>query len=448
MSASTQPAPVPSRPPATPGPGPVPVPPPVHPGPSRRWLVPAGLALIGLLAGALYLALRTNQATQTGSADLVRTVQATAGTLERVVRIAGQTAARNYVTVRVPSFRAPDSGRDLTLVKLADAGTFVKKGDIVAELDAQSLRDHIDDAQDQVLQAENAVLKQRAQQEVERETLQHNIRVAKADLDKARLDHAAGEVKTEIERELLRLAVEEAEAAYKQLQRDVAFKAAADAADLAILQVAVRKAQIHVDNHRNDLRSFVIRAPMDGLVVMHQTFRQGQTVQVQLGDNVRPGQPFMKIVDISSMQLEGLVSQADSNQFRIGQRAIIGLDAFPDLRFEGRIESIGALAVQGMWETYYVRNVPVRIAIEGSDPRLIPDLSAWADVRLATEPNAIIVPREAVRSENGQDFVYVKVNNKFVKRPVELGLKNTTHVAVKSGLEAGEEVAVGDVDPK
>lgn len=446
MSASTQPAPVPSRPPATPGPGPVPVPPTVQPKPPRRWLVPAGLALIGLLAGALYLALRTGQQTRTGSTDLVRTVQATAGTLEQVVRIAGQTSARNYANVIVPSFRAPDSGRDLTLTNLAAAGTFVKKGEVVAELDAQSLRDHIDDTQDQVLQAENAVLKKRAEQEVERETLQHNLRVAKADLDKAKLESTAGEVKTVIERELLRLAVAEAEAAYKQLQRDVAFKDTADAAELAILQVGVQQAQIHLQNHQNDLRGFVIRAPMDGLVVMTQTFRQGQMNQVQLGDNVRAGQPIMKIVDVSSMQVEGLVSQADSSQFRIGQYATVGLDAFPDLRFHGKIYSIGALAVKGLWDSYYVRNVPVRIAIEGSDPRLIPDLSAWADVRLGTEQNTIIVPREAVHSENGQDFVYVKAKNQFVKRPVELGLRNATHVAVKSGLKAGEEVAVGKVN--
>jgi hypothetical protein len=62
------------------------------------------------------------------------------------------------------------------------------------------------------------------------------------------------------------------------------------------------------------------------------------------------------------------------------------VDAFPDLKFKGRIHSIGALATRsGMGESYWVRSVPVKIAIEGNDPRLIPDLSAWAFVESAQQ---------------------------------------------------------------
>lgn len=423
------------------------MPPPVHPKPPRRWLLPSALALMGLLGGALYLMLKPTQATRTGSTDLVRTARATAGTLERILRVAGQTSARNYATIIVPVFRGPDSGRDLTLTELAPAGSFVKKGDIVAQMDAQTLKDHIDDVVDLVQQAENDVLKKRAEQDVERESMQQNLRVAKADLDKAKLELAAGEVRTEIERELLKLSADEAEAAYKQLLRDVAFKNAADAAELKILQITVQRQKIHLNNHQNDVQKFVMRAPMDGLVVMTQTFRQGQTRQVEKGDQVHPGQPFMKIVDTSSMQVEASVSQAYSSELRVGQHATIGLDAFPGLEFPGRVYSIGALAVKGMWDTYYVRNVPVRITIEGRDPRLIPDLSAWAHVRLgAAEANGIIVPREAVRIEGDRNVVYVKGPKGFEKRVVELGLKSTTQVAVRSGLKDGEEVAIGSID--
>jgi hypothetical protein len=159
---------------------------------------------------------------------------------------------------------------------------------------------------------------------------------------------------------------------------------------------------------------------------------------------VHPGQPFMKIVDTNSMHVEAAVSQTESSDFRVGQEAAIGLDAFPGLQFRGKVYSIGALAVKGMWDTYYIRNVPVRISIEGHDSRLIPDLSAWAHVRIgAGDTNAIIVPREAVRTEGGQNVVYVKGQQRFVKRVVELGTKTTTQVAIRSGLKAGEEVATG-----
>ncbi len=447
MSASTHPAPLPIRQPEPPGPGPVRVPQPVHPKPPRRWLVPTALAFMGLLGGALYLMLKPAQATKTGSADLVRTARAVSGNLDRVVRVAGQTSARNYATIMVPVFRGPDSGRDLTLTKLAGAGTFVKKGDIIAEMDTQSLSDHIDDVEDQVQQANNDVLKKKAEQDVERESMQQNLRVAKADLDKAKLDLSAGEVKTEIERELLKLSADEADAAYKQLQRDVAFKNAADAAELKILEITVRRQNIHLNNHKSDLSRFTMKAPMDGLAVMTQVFRQGQNTQIQLGDMVHPGQQIMKIVDTSSMQVEARVSQADSSEFRVGQQASIGLDAFPGLQLRGKVYSIGALAVKGMWDTYYIRNVPVSISIEGRDPRVIPDLSAWAHVRTgAGETNAVIVPLEAVRTQGGESVVYVKGEKGLEKRTVELGLKTTTQVAVRSGVKAGEDVATGSAN--
>jgi HlyD family secretion protein len=445
MSAFTQPSPRPRREPSQPAPGPVPVPPPAEPRPPRRWLLPLGVVAAIVLGGALYLLLRPGSQTQTGSTGLVQTAQVTTGPIERSVRISGQTSARDFVTIRVPVFRGPDSGRELTLMNLATPGATVKQGDIVAELDAQTLRDHLDDVSDQVLQAENNVLKKKAEQEVEWESLQQSLRVAKADRDKARLDLSAAEVKTEVERELLKLTADEAEAAYTQLQRDLANKKAADLAELRILEITARQEHLHWERHESDLQRFKIRAPMGGLVVMSQLFRGGQMHQTQEGDMVHPGQEFMKIVDPRSMQVEALVSQADSSEFRVGQRAIVGLDAFPGLRLRGRIYSIGAMAVKGMWDTYYIRNVPVLVAIEDTDSRLIPDLSAWANVPIERVESAAIIPSEAVRIDGTRSVVYVKNGKGFEKRPVELGVRTPTQVSIASGLRPGEVVALGPV---
>jgi hypothetical protein len=334
-----------------------------------------------VLAGGLWLALRQNAVDKGGTGGATPATPAAAAAAQRVLRISGQTSARRFATIMVPVFAGPDSGRDLVLMKSADAGALVRKGDIVAEFDPQSLRDHIDDLNDTVQAAENDVEKKRADQDVEWESLQQRLRVAKSDLDKAGLELKAAEVKTNIERELLKLAFDEAQAAYRELSKDAASKKIADRAELRMLEITAERHKVHRGNHARDLARFTMRAPMDGLVVMLQSWRGGEMRQIQQGDQVFPGQQFMKIVDPTSMQVEAWVSQADVSRFRVGQVANIGLDAFPEARFEGRIYSIGAIAVKGIWETYYIRNIAVRIAIEGSDKRLIPDLSAWAQVR-------------------------------------------------------------------
>ena len=118
----------------------------------------------------------------------------------------------------------------------------------------------------------------------------------------------------------------------------------------------------------------------------------------------------------------------------------IGLDAFGDLKFTGRVHSIGALAVGGWRQNDFVRNVPVRIAIEGADPRLIPDLSAHCDVLRETAPGQLQVPLAAVESRGGRPTGAVKNGPQFETREVTLGKRNSTHVAVLAGLKDGDEV--------
>lgn len=372
---ATQPLPAPVRQPVEPSPGPTPLPSPAQPPRRRWWTLAALIAVIGL-GIALYLLLRP--APQTGGTSLVPAAPAPVVPVNGRVRLTGQTSARNYAQITVPVFRGPDSGGDLTLIEAAAAGSMVKKGDIVAKFDPQKVIDHLDDVRDQVEQAENDLKKRKADEEVEWVNLQQSLKEAKAAWDKALLDMKAAEVKTDIEREIYRLNAEEAEANYKQLQKEGALRKASQAAQMRILEITAERQRIHMNNHARDLEHFTLRTPLSGLAVMATTRRGPEQRQVQVGDQVYPGMLIMKIIDPNSMQMEGAVSQTDSGFFRVGQTATIGLDAFPELKFRGKIYSVGAMAVRGIWDTNYIRTVPIRISIEGRDQRLIPDLSAWA----------------------------------------------------------------------
>jgi len=364
------------------------------------------------------------------------------GALVRTVRVAGVIAARNYALMSVPVLRGPESRGNLTLMKLAKGGSYVNKGDLVALMDTQTAQDHIDDHKDTLAQSEQDMLKRKAEQAVDWGNLQQTLKLARANLDKATLEDRAGEVKTDVERELLRLNLEEAQATYKQREADLAVTREGDRAELRILEITHQRNQIHLDRHLVDIVRFEMKAPMPGLVVMQQVFRSGEMAQIQEGDQVSPGQPIMKIVDPRSMQIEASANQTQSSQLRVGQVATVGLDAFPELRLNSRVYSIGALAVRSSRESHYLRIVPLRIVIEGGDSRLIPDLSGWADVEVERHDNVIIVPCEAVHIDQGQAAVFVKGASQFEKRAVTLGPANHIQVAVLEGLRAGEEVAL------
>jgi multidrug resistance efflux pump len=385
----------------------------------------------------------TQPAQQSAVPAGIRTVAATTGTFTRTIRVAGQTSAIHLTNITAPLMRGREAGSEMILLYLAPPGSWVKKGALIAQIDAQAMQDHVDDLADTIEEARTDIEKRRAEQAIEWENLQQNLRVAKSNVDKLELDYKASETLTDIQRQLARLSLEEAQATYKQQSADLAAKRKGHAADIRILELTMARHQRHRDRHARDIKNFSIYAPMDGLIVMEQTFRGSEFGQIQQGDQLRSGQRFMKVVNTKEMQVEGVVNQAESGQFRVGQRARVKLDAFPGIEFDGEVHSIGALATSGSRSgSQYVRTVPVRVSIEGSHEKLIPDLSASADVVVETASNQVTVPSSAVRTENGKSVVYVRTATGFETRPVDIGMSNGTHVAIASGLNAGEQVRV------
>ena len=74
---------------------------------------------------------------------------------------------------------------------MAKSGSLVKKGELLAEIDYTNTRDHIDDVEDLVTAAAKDIVKRKAEQAVEWENLNQTLRVAKAELDKARIEARA-----------------------------------------------------------------------------------------------------------------------------------------------------------------------------------------------------------------------------------------------------------------
>jgi HlyD family secretion protein len=413
---------------------------PAKPPSRKKWRIVAAVVLgVAAIAYLLWPATAKKPSVQT----TVRTAKVAVGSFERVLRLTGNTAARNFASITAPMMRGPDSGRNLVLIKLAAAGSIVKKGDLVADIDAQPLRDHVDDLDSDVRQANADVKKRKAEQSIELENLKQTLRTAQATWDKAKLDSNAAEIRTAIDKELLQLGVDEAEAQYNELKNEISETEAKNRAEIKVLEyTSVRHAR-HRDRHKNDIEKFTMRAPIGGLVVMQTLWRQGDMGQVQQGDQVSPGQPFMKIVDTSSMQVEARVNQVESEGLRIGHKARINFDAFPTLQLNGKVHNVGAMGVGGWREQYYLRTIPVVISIEGADNRVIPDLSASADVVLEQKENALVAPLDAVLSEGGKHVVYTRQGDRFLSREVRIGGRNNTQVEILAGLNAGDEIALG-----
>jgi RND family efflux transporter MFP subunit len=325
-------------------------------------------------------------------------------------------------------------------------GSMVKEGDVVAEIDGQNVKDHLDDVEAQVNQSELDLRRVRADQRARREQMEQTVREAKAQLEKAQQDMKALAVKTDIQREQMKLALEEAELNYKVMQSQLTLLDERQAAEWRIAELGQESQIRHRDRHRHDLERMTMRAPRTGQLVLRSLMRNGEQTQIRVGDEVAAGMAIAKIVDLSSMQVEASISQTECELVKLGQKAVVRFDAYPGLALDGKVEAVGTMASSGRRVNYYVRRVPVRIAIDAADTRVLPDLTASADVVLEEQDDALVIPREAVQESGGKSVVMVKQGESVAPREVELGITGNTVVSVLSGLREGEQVAVQGVE--
>jgi membrane fusion protein, multidrug efflux system len=132
-----------------------------------------------------------------------------------------------------------------------------------------------------------------------------------------------------------------------------------------------------------DLSRTEVRSPLSGII--------SQADRLQVGQMMVSGLPAVSVVGIDQTWIEANFKETDLTNMRVGQRATIKFDAYPDLKLTGRVASIGAGTgsefsaqnANGNW-VKVTQRVPVRVAIEGKSSRaMIAGLSAY--VRIDTD---------------------------------------------------------------
>ena len=212
-----------------------------------------------------------------------------------------------------------------------------------------------------VSQGQLDIARRKAQLVAQMEGLNQRLRVAKATWERARQDARATPVKNPITQEMLRLAVEEYQEAYQEAARQIPLTEERQLADLKLYELSNEYDVRHLNRHLRDFERCSIRSPMDGMVVMQTAYRGGDLYQIEVGDRLSPGQPFMRVVDPASMQLDAVMNQTESEMVRLGQRATVRFDAFPEIVIKGRVQAVGALAIGGRRVNFNVRGVGVRV---------------------------------------------------------------------------------------
>ena len=276
-----------------------------------------------------------------------------------------------------------------------------------------------------------------------------NHQNAQANMSKARADVVETRRTLERNRQLLRDGVvsqadfDTAETRYQQALDAVR------AAEGSVVQTRGAYQQA-----RTNLRYSTIKSPVDGIVVSRNV-DVGQTVAASFQTPTL----FTIAQDLTKMQIDTSVDEADIGKIRVGQNADFNVDAYPEQHFTGKVVQIrNAPTIAQNVVTYFVI-----IAVDNRDLKLKPGMTANVNIEILKKDDVLKVPGAALRfkpaangeeraapSTNGRQAVgrqiYVLREGKPVPVPVKTGISDNSFVEITAGkLQPGDEVITGQI---
>ena len=411
---------------------------------NRLWLVIGGVVLlVGMVAGVII----KNKGKEAGIPVTVE--KAFVKTITQVVTATGKVQPEIEVKI------SPEVGGEVIAIPLKE-GASVKKGDVLVKIKP-------DFYQAQVEQMEAALASAKA-----------SSVLSQAHLTKAEQDFKQSQ-----------------ELYAKKLVSDADFTAAQTnlnvaKADFDSSQAQIRRSEGSLSQAKDSLDKTILYAPMDGSI---------SSLSSEVGERVIGGGQFagteiMRVADLGNMELRVLVNENDIVNVKIKDHAVISIDAYPNRKFSGSVTEIsssasgtGTATSQASAQSTEVTNFLVKILVTDRDIQLRPGMSATADIETKTVENVIAVPIQSVtvraegdktteelqqqkakeaREKSGNDLevadeksqarrtrdqlqrvVFIKSGDKVRMQKVETGIADNTHIEVKSGVKAGEEVVSG-----
>jgi HlyD family secretion protein len=341
---------------------------------SKRSLLVIGLLLLFAAAGVAY-ALWGSMRPAPG----YRFAQVERGTVTATVSATGTLTP--VVSVQVGS---QVSGQIKAL--FADYNSPVKKGQLIAQIDPDSIALRVNQAMADLEAARATVLTQRA-----------NVAALQAEVSRAKVSLA--DAKRELERNRMlseknfisTAVLEKSQATFDVAQEQVkiaqAHLAVADA-QVRNVEALVKQREAQLAQARVDLDRTSIRAPVDGIVVK-KSVEPGQTVAASL----QAPELFVIAQDLRQMQVETSIDEAEVGRIRVGQSATFTVDSFPGRTFRGTVSQVRKAA-------QVVQNVVTYIAVittSNPDLSLFPGMTANVRIVVDTRDNVLKLPNTALR---------------------------------------------------
>lgn len=337
---------------------------------------------------------------------------------------------------------------DPRIVRLAESGKPIRRGEVVVEFDAAQQEQSMLERQTQVRTIDSEAVQVKASHKIVDEADSMNLMTAGYNVERSKLEASKAEVLSEIEGAKNRINVGISEGELGQVKAAVKAHDTTQNADLERLKQRRDKALRDVDRTKGYLGNMVIRAPIDGVVNVLPNARASGSFgsappPFKEGDRAWTGAAIAEIPDMSELRIELKMDEVDRGKIQMGQRVKVRVDAVPDRELPAELDWISPIASvvqRGPWSSE--KTFPARATLRQLDNRLRPGMSATAEIVIESQAKQVLIPARASFLSNGKPAVYVQKGEEFELRQIEVGKRNDADIIVTKGLKPGEMVAL------
>lgn len=358
------------------------------------------------------------------------------GEFEILVTVTGELQAKKSVDIMGPSELRNSRSLRIRNIKIQDLipeGTVVDSGDYVGELDRSEVGTNLKDLEDELETAESQYLKTQLDTTMQLRELRNQLVNLYFALEERQivLDQSKFEPPATIRQATIDL--EKAQRAYDQARDNYKLKVQQAKANMREAAIELDKSRRKVQELKDVINKFTIFAPQGGMVIYKKEW-SGQKRKV--GSMINPWDlTVATLPDLSAMSSKTYVNEIDISKIKEGQKVRIGVDAFPDKKYTGKVVDVANIGEQ--LPNTDAKVFEVLIDVDQSDSIMRPAMTTSNQIITDVYQDVLFIPLEAMHNEDSLSFVYTTSNKKQVVVP---GSSNENYIIIEQGLKESDEV--------
>lgn len=392
-------------------------------------LITAGVILLAIVAYFIFS--KQNKTQQV-------TVKVKKGSFPIEVTTTGELIAKSSDKIYGPAALRQVQIYQVKIQDIIPDGTVVDSGQFVASLDKTEISTKIKDEETNLEKFQTQLTKTTLDTSLDLRSARDELINLKYGLEEKKIILEQSKYEPPATIRQVQIDLEKAQRAYEQAQQNYKLRYEKATANMQEVMASFTQAQRKLKDLQDVLKQFTITAPKKGMLIYRRNWdgnKLGVGATVTVWENI-----VAELPDLSSMISRTYVNEIDISKIKVGQPVRIGIDAFPEKKFTGKVTEVANIGEQQ--QNSNAKVFEVKIIINEFDSILRPAMTSKNTIITARIENALSVPIESIFSNDSISFIYRKEGGYLVKQQVITGQSNENEMIIREGVRENEEVSL------